>query len=214
MSALSNALNEANVNGWSSREISRRAEGKIHHATVANFLRGKHAANPGDEVLQAFVDVFPTLNLKQLRELAGSQGGEGEPYVPPEEASRLNARQRKALDELIRSMAAEDSLARQAHDLLDRDDPENVAAFLTMDRGDFVAWALQQAHERDAAANRPRTEPDIEKVIALRRQAEALAEDDELPSAARKGKPTLREVKRRQDEAAEAPDTDGPENGA
>lgn len=209
MSALSDALNEANVNDWSSREISRRAEGRIHHATVSNFLRGRHAANPGDEVLQAFVDVFPTLDLPRLRELAGRQGGEGEPYVPPVEASRLNARQRKALDELIRSMAAEDSMARLAHDLLDRDDPDNVQAFLTVETEDFVAWALQRKRERDAAAHVGGVEPDFETVRALRQQREALDADDELPAAARTGKPSLREIRRLQDEAAEAPDPDG-----
>lgn len=110
MSALSDALNAANVNGWSSREIARRSGDKINHATIANYLRGQHAARPSDDVLEAFAEVFPSLNLQELRRLAGSPVGEGQPYTPPVEANRLDARQRKAVDELIRAMVSAEPL--------------------------------------------------------------------------------------------------------
>ncbi|WGX98773.1 hypothetical protein [Nocardioides sp. L-11A] len=56
--------------------------------------------------------------------------------------------------------------------------------------------------------------------VPYQRVLDALLEDigylqaDELPAAARKGTPNLREAKRRQDEAGEAPDPEGPEHGA
>lgn len=125
MSALSEALNEANVDGWSSREIARRSGDRIHHATVANFLRGKHAAQPGDEVLRAFVEVFPRLSLQQLRELAGLPAGEEDPYEPPPEAARLNQRQRRAVDELIRSMVTPETVSDE--EPVERVEPDLVA---------------------------------------------------------------------------------------
>jgi hypothetical protein len=42
--------------------------------------------------------------LARLRELAGLQAGEPDPYVPPREAAQLSRRQRRAVDEVIRSM--------------------------------------------------------------------------------------------------------------
>ena len=105
MSALSDALNEANVEGWSAAEIARRSGDLIHRATAANVMRGKHAAAPSDDVLRAFSVVFPKLTLQKLRSLAGLPAGEVEPYRPPAEADRLGARQRRAVDELIRLLA-------------------------------------------------------------------------------------------------------------
>lgn len=105
MSALSDALNEANVEGWSAAEIARRSGDLIHRATVADVMRGKHAKKPSDEVLHAFTVVFPRLTLQQLRSLAGLPAGENEPYQPPAEANRLDVRQRRAVDELIRLLA-------------------------------------------------------------------------------------------------------------
>lgn len=110
MSALSEALNRANVHDWSSREIARRMGDRISYATVANYLRGKHAARPSDDVLQAFAEVFPGLTLPELRRLAGSPMGEGAPYEPPAEANRLTGRQRRAVDEIIRAIVQAEPL--------------------------------------------------------------------------------------------------------
>lgn len=105
MSALSDALNAANVNDWSAREISRRTGGRLSHSVVADYLNGRQAKRPKEYVLQALSEVFPSLTVQQLRELAGYQAGEQEPYEPPEEAHRLDTRQRRAVDELIRLLA-------------------------------------------------------------------------------------------------------------
>lgn len=103
MSALSDALNEANTNKWSSRDIARRSEDRINHATVAKYLNGNHGS-PTESVLVVFSEVFG-LPLTRLRELAGLPAGERTAYQPPPEASRLDRRQRKAVDELIRLLA-------------------------------------------------------------------------------------------------------------
>lgn len=105
MSALSDALNAANVDGWSAREISRKTGGRLSHSVVADYLNGRQAKQPKEYVLQAFAEVFPKLTVKQLRELAGLPAGELDPYQPPAEANRLDARQRRAVDEIIRLLA-------------------------------------------------------------------------------------------------------------
>jgi transcriptional regulator with XRE-family HTH domain len=191
-------LNKANVEGWSAAEIARRSGDRIHRATAANVMRGKHAANPSDDVLEAFAAVFPSLSLPKLRELAGRPSGEAEPYIPPPEAALLNARQRKALDELIRSMAAEDALPRQALELLDRSDPESVTQFLKLGSAEFITWAR---------AHRERQYEDFDDWAVEAGKAR-------LAEAARKGTGKLRAVRDAQDESGEAPDPEGPEDGA
>lgn len=114
MSALSDALNEANVNQWSAREIARRGGDRVHFATIATYLRGKHG-RPGEEILQVFSEVL-NIPMPRLRELAELPAGDEEPYEPPREANRLDKRQRKLVDELIRMLAE-----TKAGDGVDRD---------------------------------------------------------------------------------------------
>lgn len=105
MSALSDALNAANVDGWSAREIARRTGGKLSHSVVADYLGGREAKRPKEYVLEALADVFPTITVQQLRELAGLPAGEMDPYEMPDEVHRLDARQRAAVTEMIRLLA-------------------------------------------------------------------------------------------------------------
>ena len=70
-------------------------------------LKGRQARNPKEYVLAAFAEVFPTLTVSELRHLAGVPAGEDEPWVPPDEVHRLSGRQKRALEELIRSIAAD-----------------------------------------------------------------------------------------------------------
>jgi transcriptional regulator with XRE-family HTH domain len=105
VSALSRRLQEANVEGWSGREIARRSGDAINQATVNKYLNGGHPRVPSEEVLHVFSDVLG-VPLTELRHLAGLPAGELGPYQPPQEANRLDERQRKALSELIRAIAA------------------------------------------------------------------------------------------------------------
>lgn len=100
VSALSEALQAANVNGWSTREIAARGGDRVAHSTIAKYLNGKHG-QPREDVLELFAEVF-NMPIRRLRSLAGQSAGELEPYRPPPEANRLNRRQRGAIDEVIR----------------------------------------------------------------------------------------------------------------
>lgn len=103
MSALSDALNEANVENWSAREVARRGDDRIHFATIAKYLAGRHG-RPSEDVLEVFSEVL-NVPLPRLRELAELPAGDEQPYEPPREANRLDKRQRRLVDELIRMLA-------------------------------------------------------------------------------------------------------------
>ena len=105
MSALSDLLTRANTAGMSARAIARQARQagfRINHDTAARYLRGDHG-RPDEETLRAFAGVLP-VTLTELRAAAQLPAQETEPYQPPAEASRLNRRQRRAVDEIIRAM--------------------------------------------------------------------------------------------------------------
>lgn len=101
MSELSDLLNHANVQGWSNREIGRRAG--ISSAAVNSYMNGTHG-RPTEPNLEKFSHVF-NIPIERLREASGHPAGERKPYKPPSEANRLGARERKAIDELIRLLA-------------------------------------------------------------------------------------------------------------
>lgn len=103
MSALSDALVEANVEDWSAREIARRGGDRVSHSQIGKYLKPSHP-RPREEVLQVFSDVF-RIPMPRLRELAGLPAGGVEPYEPPQEANRLDSRQRRLVNELIRMLA-------------------------------------------------------------------------------------------------------------
>jgi transcriptional regulator with XRE-family HTH domain len=122
MSALSELLVRANANGLSARSIARQAQEagfKINHDTAARYLRGDHG-RPDEETLQAFANVLP-VRLSELRAAARLPAEETEPYRPPVESSRLNRRQRRAVDEIIRAML--EPSARQVTELGNRQKP-------------------------------------------------------------------------------------------
>lgn len=225
------------------------------------MLRGKHAANPSDEVLEAFGEVLG-IPLVKLRQLAGRPGGTADPYVPPPEADLLDARQRRAVDEVIRSMVGGEAvLPAYLIEVFDTLTPVEVTQFLrelsgsTRDRLD-VLWRQRRRWIEDGGLpvwepDSPNTEeygiaqedfeeyvfsrtpdqmkgrpfaaslirhtdpvhPDVATVLEARRRHEAEAEPV-VQEAARKGKPALAERRRRQDEAGEAPDPEGPPHGA
>jgi transcriptional regulator with XRE-family HTH domain len=105
MSALSDLLVRANTAGLSARRIAllaKEAGYRINHDTAARYLRGDHG-RPDEETLRAFASVLP-VRLTELRAAVRLPAEETEPYRPPAEASRLNRRQRRAVDEIIRAM--------------------------------------------------------------------------------------------------------------
>lgn len=79
----------------------------VDRSTVARYTSGKVPANPPDETLQALA-IGLELDIRELRAAAGRQAGERGSYTPPIEANQMDARQRKAVDELIRAIVSGD----------------------------------------------------------------------------------------------------------
>lgn len=106
---LSDRLAEAKGND-SIDAIAERAAAsghKIDRATVGRYVAGDGAKNPPDKVLRALAAGLG-LDVRELRTLAGKPSGELGPWTPPDEAARLSRDQRKALDQLIKSIVGKD----------------------------------------------------------------------------------------------------------
>ncbi|MFA7266666.1 MAG: hypothetical protein WC054_10175 [Candidatus Nanopelagicales bacterium] len=71
--------------------------------TLRNTIHGLRT--PSEPTLAAVAEAL-NIPLPTIREWAGRPAGEAAPYSPPPEADQMNTRQRKAVDELIRSMVA------------------------------------------------------------------------------------------------------------
>jgi transcriptional regulator with XRE-family HTH domain len=105
MSALSDLLTEANGGKLSARSLARAAQAagfSLNHDTAARYLRGDHG-RPDEATLLALSKVL-RIPLNRLRVAAALPAEVTEPYRPPAESSRLNRRQRRAIDEIIRAM--------------------------------------------------------------------------------------------------------------
>jgi transcriptional regulator with XRE-family HTH domain len=105
MSELSELLQAENSKGLSARAISQAARElgfTLNHDTAARYLRGEHGT-PDESTLRAFSTVLG-VSLSKLRRAASLPADVTEPYRPPLEADRLNRRQRRAVDEIIRAM--------------------------------------------------------------------------------------------------------------
>ncbi len=127
MSALSDLLNKANTAGLSARSLARNAQAAgftLNHDTAARYLRGDHG-RPDETTLLALSKVL-RVPLSRLRTAASLPAEETEPYRPPAESSRLNRRQRRAVDEVIRAML-ETTAAAKADELEQRRTRRNPA---------------------------------------------------------------------------------------
>ncbi len=94
MSRLSDLLNDSNTGRLSARRIQALAEVhgvKVAHASISKYLRGE-PETPSETILHAF-SVALNIPMTKLREAAGVPAGEPEPFVLPESANRLTARQ-------------------------------------------------------------------------------------------------------------------------
>lgn len=106
MSTLSDLLAQANADGLSTQRVTdlmRQRGHRIGRDTVWRYLTGRHTT-VSDSYLRAFIDVFPGLDLNELRRAAEIPPDLGT-WEPPAEAHTLNQREREALDVIIKSMA-------------------------------------------------------------------------------------------------------------
>lgn len=120
MSNLSDLLNSQPV---SARQAAAAAEVqgiKLPYGTIAAYWSGKHG-RPSARTHKSLAAVLP-IPLSQLQQAAWGKATELGEYRTPREADLLNARQRRALDELIRSIVA----AKEAdHEAPSAQDPQN-----------------------------------------------------------------------------------------
>jgi transcriptional regulator with XRE-family HTH domain len=118
MSELSELLKSANSAYLSARAIASAAQQfgfSLNHDTAARYLRGDHG-RPKEATLRALSSVLD-IPLAKLRSAAALPTEVTEPYRPPVEASQLNRRQRRAVDEIIRAMLAAPSQAQPVDQL-------------------------------------------------------------------------------------------------
>lgn len=104
MSKFSDRLNEARGEE-SIRSVSARAArlGHVGESTLYPYFRDGH----GQPSMGVVVGLASALHVPvdELRSLAGIRAP-GAPWIPPQEAQLMSERQRKAVEELIRSMVA------------------------------------------------------------------------------------------------------------
>jgi transcriptional regulator with XRE-family HTH domain len=118
MTALSELLQASNTTGLSARTIARTARElgfSLNHDTAARYLRGNHGT-PDESTLQALSKVLK-VPMTKLRTAAALPNEVTEPYRPPAESSRLNRRQRRAVDEVIRAMLQPTTTGKQVTEL-------------------------------------------------------------------------------------------------
>jgi transcriptional regulator with XRE-family HTH domain len=90
-----------NAGTYSLRDLATRAG--LGTSTVSDLIYGRKLTS--ERTMQAVSDTL-RLPVPTIREWAATARGEVGPYRPPAVANRLSERQRRALDELIRSMVA------------------------------------------------------------------------------------------------------------
>lgn len=118
MTALSELLQASNTASLSARTIARNAREfgfSLNHDTAARYLRGNHGS-PDESTLLALSKVLK-VPMTKLRAAAALPNEEVEPYRPPVESSRLNRRQRRAVDEVIRAMLQPSAADKQVAEL-------------------------------------------------------------------------------------------------
>lgn len=105
VSRLSDRLNELNTDELPLREIADRAKArgwKISFTTVRSYLNGTHPENPPARALNALAAAFdvPVEDLEAAAHYTGRA-----PFEPDSDADLLTAKQRAAVNEIIRLLA-------------------------------------------------------------------------------------------------------------
>lgn len=104
MSTLSDLLNSGPVSARQAADLADSKDIDLRYGTLAGYWAGTHG-RPTARSLAKLAQVVP-FTEKQLQEAAWGRSAPHGPYVPPQEAVLLDDRQRRAVDELIRSIVA------------------------------------------------------------------------------------------------------------
>jgi hypothetical protein len=88
-------------------ELAQSAGHDISHATLNRLRQGTYATRPTDASIRA-IAYLADVSENAAFAAAGVRAPAAVAYEPPPEARRMNTRQRKAVDELIRAFIADD----------------------------------------------------------------------------------------------------------
>lgn len=103
MSELSDLLNDSGISARQAADKADELGVDLPYGTIAAYWAGNHPQNPSEKTLEGLAEVT-AVSLRRLRRAAGKAEGENKPWHPPADANRLTARQRKALDQLIKAI--------------------------------------------------------------------------------------------------------------
>jgi hypothetical protein len=101
------AQRHSGASGRRLAELAQRAGHDISHATLNRLRQGTYATRPSDASIRAIAylaDVSENTAFAAARVSAPAAVA----YDPPAEAQRMNTRQRKAVDELLRAFVRDD----------------------------------------------------------------------------------------------------------
>lgn len=87
-------------------EMAQEGGHDISHATLNRLRQGTYATRASDASIRA-IAYLADVSENTAFAAAGVNAPSGVAYQPPREAQRMSARQRKALDELIRAFTAQ-----------------------------------------------------------------------------------------------------------
>lgn len=153
MTAFSELLKANFPDGWSNREVARKAEElgvKLSRATVDKYTGDVHG-RPNEPTLQAF-HVVLGIPIHKLRQAAKVQIGEADPWLPPPEANRLTQRQRSAINELIRAIVSVSDVGRPPVDELYEAELKLMAEAARVGVDDILfdsaRWARESNYDR------------------------------------------------------------------
>lgn len=104
VSALSDLLNGTSVSARQAADRAVEVGIDLPYGTLAGYWAGNHG-RPSAASIKKLAQVVP-LTEQKLQQAAWSVTAPLGPYTPPEEAMHLDHRQRRAVDELIKSIVA------------------------------------------------------------------------------------------------------------
>ncbi|OBJ81398.1 hypothetical protein A9W97_02440 [Mycobacterium gordonae] len=107
------ATRHGGASGRRLAELAQRAGHDISHATLNRLRQGSYATRPSDTSIRA-IAYLADVSENVAFAAAGVSAPAAVVYQAPAEAQRMTTRQRKALDELIRAFAADDTPAPAA----------------------------------------------------------------------------------------------------
>lgn len=112
MSKLSELLKSHPVTAKQAADLAEEKGLRLRYGTIAAYWAGSRHGRPTLDTLTALAEVTG-IPLTQLQDAAWDATAPLGKYDPPEEAALLNLRQRRALDELIKSFVVSNGASNE-----------------------------------------------------------------------------------------------------